>query len=35
MARWLQKSGYPPGYRILCHNHNSGSVCLKDSRLRE
>jgi hypothetical protein len=35
MARWLQKSGYPPGYRILCHNHNSGSTCLKDSRLRE
>jgi hypothetical protein len=22
-ARWLAKQGYPPGYRVLCHNCNS------------
>lgn len=22
-ARWLARQGYPPGYRVLCHNCNS------------
>lgn len=24
LFRFLKKSGWPPGYQVLCHNHNSG-----------
>lgn len=37
---WLKKNGYPPGFRVLCHNCNhgreiNGGVCPHDALVRE
>lgn len=37
---WLKKNGYPPGFRILCHNCNlgrqiNGGMCPHDALVRE
>lgn len=37
---WLKKNGYPPGFRVLCHNCNmgrqlNGGICPHDSLVRQ
>lgn len=38
--RWLRNNGYPPGFRVLCHNCNmgrqiNGGVCPHDELVRD
>lgn len=30
LLRWLKKSGFPAGFRVLCFNHNMGKHCIGD-----